>query len=154
MKYFGWLYNENYLQLWFFWFIIVPRPSPPFRNTFSSHVLLDLKKNKFTRFWWGFDGFCYKVSIVFSNSICNTIFFFSFSFFFFRIWLNVDVKRRKRRQSMFLIWNKPRNTLLFLLLTRFSWFLSNCHSSRWYFVQNLWNTLSKPQIFVGNTHFL
>ena len=33
-----------------FIFIIVPGPSPPFENTFSSHMLLDLKKTKFIRF--------------------------------------------------------------------------------------------------------
>ena len=45
-----------------FTFFIVPVPSPPFGNTFSSHVLLDFKKTKF-------DGLCSRFGIALSNSI-------------------------------------------------------------------------------------
>ena len=45
-----------------FTFFIVPVPSPPYGNTFSSHVLLDFKKTKF-------DGLCSRFGIALSNSI-------------------------------------------------------------------------------------
>ena len=38
-----------------FTYIIVPGPSAPFGNTFSSLVFLDLKK--FILFWWGLSDF-------------------------------------------------------------------------------------------------
>ena len=57
-----------------FTFIIVPQPSPQFGNTFSSHVLLDLKKTIWTiqkvyTVLMRFDEIRSKVSIVLSNSI-------------------------------------------------------------------------------------
>ena len=61
-------------------FIIVPGSSPPFGNTFSSHMLLDLKKVKFIRFRWGLMEFV--LSFLYStfklNLTQSVTYFFSF----------------------------------------------------------------------------